>query len=305
MSTGSTEDDGPGPEGAAAEGVAADGAGADGARGDEPGTDGSGTLRRRVLDAALRLVERAGGLAVRAEALPFDAVLREAGVSRTSAYREWPGRDAFHADVLHELAGPAWQGSGGFDQGTVRLLRGAVAARLPELRTAEGRARVVREVVRLGARHSYEHLRDSVQWRTSVALTATVLGLPDPVQRDRVRAALDASEQASLELMTRVYADLFLVLGLRLRPGVPSAATVALAGAALVEGFAWRGVLAPEGDDAMLVVPGPDGPEEWHPVALAFLGLVEGLVEPDPDHDAETALRLYLTSLADQEAGRG
>ncbi|WP_448630675.1 hypothetical protein [Cellulomonas soli] len=59
--------------------------------------------RARMLTAALdQLAEQ--GVSVGLDGLLLEDVIRRADVSRTSAYRRWPTRDAFLADVLLEVA---------------------------------------------------------------------------------------------------------------------------------------------------------------------------------------------------------
>lgn len=61
---------------------------------------------RRMLTTAIALVHERG-ISTGLEALTFDEVVRNAGVSRTSAYRRWPQRHLFYSEVLFELASGA------------------------------------------------------------------------------------------------------------------------------------------------------------------------------------------------------
>ncbi|GIG28970.1 TetR/AcrR family transcriptional regulator [Cellulomonas marina] len=269
-----------------------------------PDEERGAALRRRLLDAALRLVEEAGGLAVTADTLALDAVVREAGVARTSVYREWSGREAFYVDLLRELAGPGWQGPSPYDEDAVLLARRVVAGRLRDLGTAEGRSAVLEELVRRAALVDYQGLVRSVQWRSWVAVVAAVQHLPRAADRVRVERVLRASEAALVEHMAAMWAGLGVVLGRRLRPHVRGWATVATAAASVVEGFGVRRLLSPDSSDRVVVVDGPDGPQEWHLVALTMLSVVEGLTEPVPDYDPDVALADYLVHLAEREAVR-
>jgi AcrR family transcriptional regulator len=56
--------------------------------------------------------------------LALDEVIKEAGVARTSVYREWRTKDEFYLDLLCDMAGPSWQGTAAFDEETIKLARG-------------------------------------------------------------------------------------------------------------------------------------------------------------------------------------
>ena len=59
---------------------------------------------QRMLRAALAMVNR-NGLTVSLEHISFEDVIREADVSRSSAYRRWPRKDLFFGNLVLELAG--------------------------------------------------------------------------------------------------------------------------------------------------------------------------------------------------------
>ncbi|RBY95408.1 hypothetical protein DQ237_15245 [Blastococcus sp. TF02-8] len=254
-----------------------------------------------MLDAAQRLVDRAGGLTVSLESMTLDQVIKEAGVSRTSVYREWDKKEDFYVDLLCDLAGPSWQGTAAFDEETIRLARSIVAERIEELRTEEGRRRVLRETVRRAARQNFNAVVASSQWRTYVALTATVMSLSDNEARTRVRDALQAAERVFIERMSNFYADMSIMFGFRLKSYINSYETLAAVGASVVEGLGLRQSLTPDIVNRQIMIPGPDGPEEWHLAALGFLGILEQCIEPQPDYNPDDALKDYLKQLASRE----
>src|SRR5579863_5776464 len=84
---------------------------------------------QRMLRAALAMV-RAAGLTVSLEHISFEDVIREADVSRTSAYRRWPHKDLFFSDLVLELArDPA----PGIFTAELDMIQRVVAGRLEEL----------------------------------------------------------------------------------------------------------------------------------------------------------------------------
>ncbi|WP_090031550.1 hypothetical protein [Cellulomonas marina] len=239
-------------------------------------------VRRRMLDAATRMVVEAGGLAVVPGLPPLDHVVRAAGVARTTAYRAWPTKEAFALDLLCELAGPAWQGAASFFDDVGAATRARLASAAPVRRDVDGRRALLHAVLRDATRRTYEDLTAAAQWDTFVALTATGTGLRDAAARARVQTALEAAEDAFIGRTAQFYELLLGTAGFRLRAHVPSCRTLATAGAAVVEGFALRRSVSAE-LDVVTTLPGPDGDEEWHVVALAVVALVERFTEPDPD----------------------
>jgi AcrR family transcriptional regulator len=257
-----------------------------------------GIIRRRVLEAARELVVEAGGLSVSLESLTFESVVSRADVPRTSAYRVWPTKDSFYVDLLCDLGGPNWQGSASFDAETIQAARNLIANRLEDLSTPKGRREVLEETVRLCVRQNFEAVTDSPQWRTSVALTATLLSSTSEV-RDRVQAALNASETAFIVTMTEFYADVALILGLKLRPHIDSVERLATMGAAVIEGLALRVSLNPRVVELPILRDG----KEWHVAAIGFLALIDACFEPldDTEYEVSAALSRYLSRLAERE----
>lgn len=277
----------------------------EGEGGDEPGPSQAPDtgLRRRMLDAAQELVEEARGLTVSLEHLSFEEIIKRAGASRSSVYRLWPRKEDFYIDLICELAGPSWQGTSAFDQGTITVAGTVVAERLDMLQTPEGRRCVMREAVRQGARQNFQAIVTSTQWRTYVALTATILSMPDNEVRQRVKAALQNAEREFIRRMVLFYEDMAVILGLRLRPPFESFVSLAAAGAAVVEGLGLRQLIMPEAVNQTFFLPGTNGPEEWTMPALGFLAIIEMYVEIDPDYSYEEALPEYLKRLSGRPSG--
>jgi AcrR family transcriptional regulator len=263
------------------------------------GEDGSG-LRRRILDAAQRLVEQDGGLTVSLENLGMDRIIREAGVSRTSVYREWANKEVFYPDLLCDLAGPSWQGTAAFDDETIELARNIVAENLDDLATVEGREHLIQQVIKAAVKQNFDAITRSTRWRTYVALTATALSLPEDSARQRVQTALQASEHRFLGNMSQFYDDMATVLGYKLRAHVDSYETVAAVGASILEGLALRQILVPDILARPVIMHASSEGEEWHLAAISFLHLVMGMIEPCSDYDPSTALVDYLKRLASQ-----
>lgn len=249
-------------------------------------------VRDRMLAAAREIVAKTG-VSVRVEDLSLEQVIQHARVPRSSVYRIWPYKEDFLDDLLCHLAGPDWLGGTAFDEQTIEIVRQVVADNRHRLGTAAGRREVLCEAVRLGVRRNLQAVVDSRERRIFTALGATLDSLRDNEVRQRVRAELERTELNLLTKMTEFYRDVTTALGLRPRHPSYTLQHLAAAGAALVEGFALRARVAAEGTFADVIggpLPGPglDGQvADWTPAAIAFLGLLDTYLEPDPDFVAQ------------------
>ncbi|MFT4135570.1 hypothetical protein [Microbacterium sp.] len=241
-------------------------------------------IERRLLDTAKEQIQQTG-LTVSLEHLRLDELLELADVPKTSFYRVWTSKDRFFARLLEELVQPEGGVGAAYDPETIRV-SGLVIRQHPELlATAEGRERLMREMVRVGAHRNFTALLGSVGWRTYMAILATLPGISDEGARERIKTALQRAENEFLDRMADFYRELLPVLHYRLRPGVTTR-HLAAAGAAVVEGLVQRNVVSPELVGGMLPGPAIDGgTTDWDLAALGFLGVIQALAEPDPDYD--------------------
>jgi hypothetical protein len=252
------------------------------------------------------MVERMQGLHVDlSDDLDFEKVISEAGVSRSTAYRYWKAKDDFADDFLCHLAGPWRLGPFAVDSGTLKVATRVVVDNLERLGTPDGRMEVLREGVRLGTAENFRGGSERVQWRTYFTLIATVLSLPAEAvgRRRRLQAALHESEARFIGAMAAFYQDMGLVLGFRLKYEDAYDA-LAAAGASIVEGLILRQIVMPELAERTFQAPGLDRQMvDWTLPALAFMGIVEALVEPDPDYDPTVALAEYFSRASARSAG--
>lgn len=257
-------------------------------------------VRAQMLQAAADVVLDSG-LDVSLEALSLEDLIQLARVPRSSVYRQWPYKDAFIDDLLCHLAGPdGLLGSQGvFDQQTVDAVRGTIAANEQLLRTGQGRRALLCEIVRLGAGQNFRaHLGARMRMRT--ALMAAVGSSKNMHARGAIAAAIQAASARSRDNIIELLQYVMNTLGLRLRQPGMTVAQLQAAGAALIQGLALRHDVAaaaagqqngtgPQGGPpdqiASEPVPGPglDGKTaEWTLAAIAYLGIVDAFLEPDP-----------------------
>ncbi|HEV8554965.1 MAG TPA: hypothetical protein VGR06_01030 [Actinophytocola sp.] len=254
-------------------------------------------VRERMLAAAREIVSKTG-VTVRVEDLSLEQVIQHARVPRSSVYRIWPYKEEFLDDLLCHLAGPDWLGGTVFDEQTIETVTEVVTANRHRLSTAAGRRAVLCETVRLGVLRNLQAVTTSRERQIFTALVVTLDSIRGDRARQRIQTALERTETDLIGRMSEFYRQLCATLGLRPRHAEYTFPHLAAAGAALVEGFALRARITREAtgspaeapqwtiqDVVENPLPGPglDGqPADWSPAAIAFLGLVDTYLEPDP-----------------------
>ena len=241
---------------------------------------------QRMLDAAMTLVGRAG-LTVSLDHISLEDVIRDARVSRSAAYRRWPYKDLFFADLLKALARATNLGTAVEDEGS-DLVNSVLREGFDRLSTAQSRHDLVVELIRQGALHDFDTVYRSTAWRTYFALHAAFIGLPVGDLRSEVQAALAASELAFTDRISRSYQRLSALLGYRLRPGngitFESFASLLLAS---LTGHVVKALAAPETATRHFQASpfGSARSGEWSLPAIGLGAIAWAVLEPDPDVD--------------------
>lgn len=238
-----------------------------------------------MLDAALARIE-AQGMTVSLADVGMEAVIAEAGVSRATAYRRWPSREAFLADVLVETVRrtsliPETE------QDLVRLLE-VVDDHRAGLGSEQGRRDLVVEALRVSVDLDVRRIVASPRWRTFVSLAATYQGLPEGAVREAVGSALAEAEEAFVARRAEIYANLVGLIGYRLAPPLQGDDGFrALSGAtgAMMTGVVLRALPRPawldERHTARLLGASREAP--WSEPERLLVGLLLSHLEPDPD----------------------
>jgi AcrR family transcriptional regulator len=255
-----------------------------------------------MLDAAMRMVHRTG-LTVSLDHISFEDVIRDADVSRSSAYRRWPHKDLFFSDLVKELAKDATPSTIVTDE--VALIGRIVAGHQDWLETPELRHGLLMELFRQLAPLDFQALRGSAGWRTYVALHATFLSLADGELREQVQAILARSEQGHLARVAQAWEYAAGLFGYRLRPGLgASFQTLATLLDATMRGLIITAMSLPglAAHRAQARPFGAIGEEDWSLPALGLAGIASAFLEPDPavgwDAGRIASLRRTLGSLS-------
>lgn len=240
---------------------------------------------QRMLQTAVDKVNQEG-LRVSFDLLRFEDIIADAGVARSAAYRRWPTKNHFYADLLRELAGHLHPAIAAYDENTVNIVRDRALEHLEHLRTPEGRRLLLVELCREGALQNFSKLVGSTAWSVYVTLTITLVSLPDTQLKTDLKQALAHSEEHFLEKMATFYATMIDVLGFQLLPELPGVDlnVVAQLGAAVVEGLAMNAASLPDvkqcrfkGDPF-----GAGHEAEWSLPALGFTSIIMAMIRPNP-----------------------
>jgi len=228
---------------------------------------------------------RRQGMTVSLEHLSLEAIIRESGVSRATAYRHWPTKSDFLGEVLvtvvrsTRLEGESPQ--------EVAELGALIWEHRADLRSAPGRRNLIVEALRYSTDANFRRLLASPQWHTYLALNATFQGLPDGPLRAKVQVALADADTRFVANRAEVYGRLPALLGYRLIPPLtaPDGFTVmASAAGSMMTGLIVKALARPEiATDALPMRPfGSTRAADWTLPAHHLAGVLLGHLEPDP-----------------------
>lgn len=239
---------------------------------------------RRMLETAMELVNERG-ISTGLESIAFDEVIREAGVSRTSAYRRWPQRDRFYGEVLVELAkGASLPSPEGTLAGPVGHI---VLEHADHLESAQEHRNLVVELLRVSIGADFEVVITSPEWHTYRILLASYQGIVDKDVRQAVTEALAAADQRGVDMRARIYAQFTALLGYRLTP--PLSGPDGFEFMSRAAGASMTGVLARQSlGDRSIERPrqmrafGTTTAASWTPGVYMVTASVLSYIEPDP-----------------------
>lgn len=252
-------------------------------------------VRAKVLLSATQHVESVG-LSLGISAALIEKLSSDAGVTAKQFAKVWPSPEAFLTDLFCELANQAQIDRA--DTQTLLTTWQYLSMRVDDLRSIEGRRRVLIDIIRTAAEYNFDVVTASSKWRTYAALSTTIMSWPEGEARSRVIDALRASEFAFVETMESFYRNVLPTIGYRLKsvfhndyqPFVVAAASV-------IEGLGIVRATVPALVEAHFDLPADGGDETWSVAALAFIGVVDAFFELDPTFVPEEAISRLSTGV--------
>lgn len=246
---------------------------------------------------------RRHGLTVGLDHISLEQVIKQSSISRATAYRHWPSKLEFLAEVLvTTVKTTRLEGESEEDMDDLVQLLGE---RMPELRTAQGRRDLVVEAFRRATDADFRRILASPDWRTYLALHATCQGLPAGDLREEVSAALAETEARFTAHRAQVYARLPQLLGYRLVPPLqPPEGFMIMADAAgaMMTGLVTSALSrsGARGQTRRLRAHGSSREADWSRESLHLVGVLLAHIEPDPDVEwDDTRLETTATAMAE------
>jgi len=250
--------------------------------------------RERMLQAARNRVNREG-LTVSLEHISFEDVIRDAQVARSTAYRHWPAKELFFADLVVDLARA---GSVSALRTEIDQIRSGFDAFDGDLADPAQRRRLLLELTRTLIDIDLAAIGDSPDWRTYLALHATVAGLRPGDLRERLQQALAESESRRVARVTLAWSQLTTLLGQRVRPELETdLESLTRTLTAVMNGMLLTAATDPQLSRSRVAAgpPGTAAAGSWSLAAVTVGSLVETFLESDPDADWDpsTAARVH------------
>lgn len=237
--------------------------------------------RERLLAAGLADLARQG-MSVGLDAVNLEQAVRDAGVSRSSAYAAWSTDDVYAPQEL-------------FQRAVLRRAvedRSATIARLQASATAVYMAGVetmtprdlLAEIIRVAGTENIQAVADSSSWQLVIAVRAILHSVPDDARDDDlVEWMKDSEEELRTSTIDDVYRPMVELLGIVPRPEYGELAYQygEISASSMAEGLAMRYSLRAR--DFVEDIPHPhrEDPEKlWSLYSLIFESIVHTFFQP-------------------------
>lgn len=251
--------------------------------------------RRRVLQRTTQHVETIG-LSLGIDAPLLEKLTSGADVSVRQFNQIWPSVDAFLTDLFCELANQAQIDRA--DSQTLLTTWQYLSMRTSDLNSLEGRRGVLVDIIRTAAEYNFGAVTASSKWRTYAALSTTIMSWPEGEARTRVLDALRASELSFVDTMESFYRNVLPTIGYRLKPVFSDDyQPFVVAAASVIEGLGIVRSTVPTLVETRFDFPADNGTEAWSVASLAFMGVVDAFIEPDPGFIPDEAISRLSTGI--------
>ena len=236
--------------------------------------------RERLIDAGIEALHQSG-MSIGLDAVNLEQAVRDAEVSRSSAYAVWSNeeyspQEEFQRSVLIRAV------SG--QKSTLVELTETVATLFVELDGTMSRREVVREIIRQSANQNVKATSDSISWKLAIAIRAVLHSRPEE-ERDQELCQWMEETQVALREFTiaSIYKPLAATMQIEPRPqyGERAYELGEVCVSAVSEGFSMRYWLESHQYLEGLEHPGVVGGEaNWSMFALLFEQIVEMFFVP-------------------------
>ena len=253
-------------------------------------------VRSHVLNTAVRLLLDGDGLTVGLGHLGFEGIIKEADVPRTTAYRVWPRKERFLEDLLRRLAdvtSPCTDSV--FDDMSIEAAFAELHRRMDDLDDPLGRRATLVEMCRVGSERQHNVIISSPEWRTYLALIATMQSVDDDLANDlcsRIRKV----ESVGAEKVANTYQTILKLLGFKSR--IQPLTDLVFLGSASLYGTLIMTSTRHEFSEARSGIdPFNTGSQaDWSLPAIAYTSTIIGVLEEDPEYDLENAINQLRSS---------
>jgi hypothetical protein len=229
------------------------------------------------------------GMSIGLDSVTLEQAVRDADVSRSSAYAAWSTDDRYSPQELFQRA--VLERAVEDRSATIERLQASAAEVVMEHSGTMTPRELLSEMIRVGGSENVQAVADSSSWQLVIALRAILHSFPDANRDEDLAAWMNESEeQLRTETINDVYRPLVELIGLEPRPQYGDLAYQygEIAASALTEGLAMRYSLRASEHLDGLRHPIDDDPDRlWSLYSLMFEQIVHTFFLPPGGDDWE------------------
>jgi AcrR family transcriptional regulator len=242
--------------------------------------------KERLLDAGLASLARSG-MSVGLDSVNLEHAVRDADVSRSSAYLVWSTDEQFSPQEMFQRA--VLRRAVEDRNTTIERLQASAYAVVEEHGEAMAPLELLRELIRFAGTENVQAVADSSSWQLVIALRAILHSAPDGERDEELADWMNDSEETLRNAtIDRIYRPLVELVGLIPRPEYGELAYQygEISAAAMSEGLAMRYSLRAREHLDGLIHPVTKDPENtWSLHSLMFEKIVQTFFIPSDGSD--------------------